>query len=112
MVILLTALSIETNTYFCVVLTQGLPFIQCLREMILLSTSCRIFHFQSTNTSIVTLGFVETFRSMLKSKPISISRLHLFQFFDIASRKLEPLLTSFLNLEFVIILRSPVKTWP
>ena len=54
---------------------------------------------------------METIRSTLESKPISISALHLFQFTDIASRKLGPLRTSFLNLEFFVILRSPVKTW-
>ena len=88
------------------ILTQGLI------EMILLSTSWRIFLFQSTNSSIITLGLVETICSMPESKPISIFLLHLFQFIDIASQKLGPLLTSFFNLEFVSILRSPVKTWP
>ena len=83
-------------------------FIRCLIETILLSTSWRIFLFYSTNSSIVTLGFVETIRSMLESK--QISHLCLFQFFDIASQKSRPLLTSFLDLEFVIILRSPVQT--
>ena len=68
--------------------------------------------FQLTNSSIVTLGFVETIRSMLESKPTSISLLHLFQFTDIVSRTLGPLLLSFLNLEFLIIAMLPVKTWP
>ena len=67
----------------------------------------RIFLFQSTSSSIVTLGFVETIRSMLESKPISISLLHLFQFIDIASQKLGPLLRNVLDLEFVIILAGP-----
>ena len=85
-------------------------FIRCFREIILLPTSWRIFLFHSASTSVVILGFVETIRYMLESKPISISLLHLFQFIDIASRKLGPLLTSFVNLEFVIILISTVKT--
>ena len=72
--------------------------------MILLSASWRVFLFQSTNSSIVTLGFVETIRSMVESKPISISLLHLFQFIDIASQKLGPLLRNVLDLEFIIIL--------
>ena len=87
-------------------------FIRCFREMILLSYSWRIFLFHSTNSSVVILGFAKTIRSMRESKPISISLLHLFQCIDIASRKLGLLLTSFLNLEFVIVLRSPVRTWP
>ena len=70
-----------------------------------------LFFFHSANSSVVILGFVETIRSVLDSKPISYPLLHLFQFIDIASRKLGPLLTSFLNLEFVIIARSAVKTW-
>ena len=78
--------------------------------MILLPISWRIFLFHSASTSVVILGFLETIRYMLESKPISISLLHLFQFIDIASRKLGPLFTSFVNLEFVIILISTVKT--
>ena len=77
--------------------------------MILLPTSWRIFLFHSANSSVVILGFAETILSMLESRPISISLLNLFQFIDIASRKFRPVLTSFLNLEFAIILRSPVK---
>ena len=74
-----------------------------------LSASWRIFHFHSVNSSVVILGFVDTICTMLESKPISIS-ISLFQFIDIASRKLGPLLTSFLYLQFVIFLGSPVKT--
>ena len=85
---------------------QGLS--RCFREMTLLSTSWRIFFFHLTNSSVVTLGFVGTTRSMLESKPISIFLLHIFQFIDIA-RKLGAFLTSFLNLEFGIILKSPVS---
>ena len=58
------------------------------------------------------LGFVETIRSVLEYKPISISLLHLFQFIDIASRTLGPLLKSFLSLVVVVILRLTVKTLP
>ena len=125
MMTILSAISIGTKTYFlCSSFKYSittscfnsvfvlLTFIWCLREMILLSTSCRTFIFQSANSSIVILGFFETIRSMLESKPVYISRYHLFQFIDIASLKLRPLLTSFLNLEFVIILTWTVKTWP
>ena len=80
--------------------------------MISLSTSCRIFLFYSANSSVVILEFVEIIRFMLQSKPIYISLLHLFQFIDIALGELGPLFATFLSLEFVIILRSPVKTWP
>ena len=80
--------------------------------MILLSTSWRIFIFLSRNSSVVTLRFAETIRSMLDPKPIFIYLLRLFQFIDIASQKLEPLLTGFWNLKFFIVLRSPVKTCP
>ena len=59
----------------------------------------RIFLFHSANSFVVILGFVEFICSVVEFKPISISLLHLFQFIDIASQ------------EFVIILRSPVKTW-
>ena len=54
-----------------------------------LSASWRIFHFHSVNSSVVILGFVDTICTMLESKPISIS-ISLFQFNDIASRKLGP----------------------
>ena len=70
-----------------------------------------LFFFHSANSSVVILGFVETIRSVRDSKPVSYPLLHLLQFIDIASRKLGPLLTSFLNLEFVVIARSTVKTW-
>ena len=116
MAILLVALSIRTKTYFsCSSFKYSVTascfntgfvlwtFIRSLREV-------RMFLFQSFS-SIVTLGFVETIHSVLESKPICIFLLHLFQFIDIASQKLRPLLTSFLSLEFVIISRSLVKTW-
>ena len=87
--ILLAALSIGTKTYFssssfkysitASCFNTGFflwTFIRCLREIILLSTSWRIFPFQSTNSSTVALRFAETIRSMLESKPISISVLH------------------------------------
>ena len=61
----------------------------------------------STNSSIVTLGFVETICSMLDSKPISISLLHLFQFIDIVSQKLGH---KFPQFRIFIITRSSVKT--
>ena len=77
--------------------------------MVLFSTFWRIFLFHSTNSSIVTLEFIEIIHSMLESKPISIFLLDLFWFIDIASRKLGPLLTSFPNLEFVDILSHLLK---
>ena len=87
-------------------------FIQCFREMILLSTFWRIFLFHSINLSVVTLEFVEIIRSNLESKPVSISLLHSFQFIDIAFQKLGVLLIGFLHLELVVILRSSVETGP
>ena len=65
----------------------------------------------STNCPIFTLGFIEIIRSMLDSKPISISLLHLFQFIDIYSQELRPLRTAFHNLELFTILGLPVETW-
>ena len=55
------------------------------------------------------LGDYEIICSMLESKRICVSLLHLFNFIDIDSFTLEPLPTSFLNLEFFIVLRSSVK---
>ena len=113
MTILLAALSIGTKTYFsCSSCKYSITvscfnvgfvlwtFTRCFREIILFLTSYRI------------LGFVGTIRSMLEYKPISISPLHLFQFTDIASRTLGLLLTSFLDLVVVVILRLTVKIWP
>ena len=75
--------------------------------------SWRIFIFHSTNSFIVThLGITKIICSMLESKRICVSLLHLFNFIDIDSFTLEPLPTSFLNLEFFIVLRSSVKKWP
>ena len=84
-------------------------FYLMFKEMILLSSSWRIFLFHSAESSV---GFAEIILSMAESNPISISLLHLFQLVDIALRKSGPLLTSFLNLKFTIILRSPATAWP
>ena len=79
MAILLATLSIGNKAYFsCSSCNYSITafcfntgfvlwtFVRCFREMILLSTSWRIFLFHFANSSVVILGYIETIRSMLE----------------------------------------------
>lgn len=113
MTILLAALLIRTRTNVsCSSFKYSITAFRKQKKIFLLTEkeSWRIFIFHSTNSFIVTyLGITEIICSMLESKRICVSLLHLFNFIDIDSFTLEPLPTSFLNLEFFIVLRSSVK---